>query len=237
MFPGRNQPPRPGFQPPRPGFQPPNARRMPQPPGPFRGPQQQIPNSFQQMRRPVAQNRPQVPQGFRGPFNKPQRQEQPPAKKEGLLSRILGKSKQGAASPNLFAPAAASKSNQNSSRSSGGGILETLKNPDSLNNMLNNTQKVLQAAEQFTPMVEQYGPVIKNLPSMWKVFRSITSSDDTVKSEGKSEVETKAKDESPKTNEVKADTTKQETVIPEKPVPKVRPETTRVKSSGPKLYI
>ncbi|MFE0503361.1 VrrA/YqfQ family protein [Peribacillus butanolivorans] len=230
MFPGRNRPPGPGFQPP-------NGRRMPQPPGPFRGPQQQNPNAFQQMRRPVAPNRPQqIPQGFRGPFNQPQRQEQPPAKKEGLLSRILGKSKKNAASPNLFAPAASS-TNQNSSRSSGGGILETLKNPDSLNNMLNNTQKVLQAAEQFTPMVEQYGPVIKNLPSMWKVFRSISSSDDTVKSEGESEVETKAKDVSPNTNELKEDTTKQETVIPDKPISKVRPETTRVRSSGPKLYI
>ena len=36
--------------------------------------------------------------------------------------------------------------------------------------MLNNTQKVLQAAEQFTPMVQQYGPIVKNLPSHMETY-------------------------------------------------------------------
>ena len=38
--------------------------------------------------------------------------------------------------------------NEKETRSSGG-ILETLKNPEGLNTMLNNTQRVLQAAEQL----------------------------------------------------------------------------------------
>ncbi|CAH0257358.1 VrrA/YqfQ family protein [Peribacillus simplex] len=228
MFPNNNRQPGPGFQPP-------NGRRMQQHPAPFRQ-SPQIPHPYQQMQRPMVQNRrqgPQGPQGFRGPFIQPQRQEMPPAKKEGLLSKILGKSKKKAASPNLFAPAASN--NQGSSRSSGGGILETLKNPDSLNNMLSNTQKVLQAAEQFTPMVEQYGPVIKNLPSMWKVFRSISSAGDT-EDQGAS-VESEPNVEAQKNNDVKTDSKKKEKVKEANPITQVHSETKRKRSSGPKLYI
>ena len=43
--------------------------------------------------------------------------------------------------------------------------------------MLNNTQRVLQAAEQFTPMIQQYGPIVKNIPSMWNIMRALNSSD------------------------------------------------------------
>lgn len=228
MFPNRNRQPGPGFQPP-------NGRRMQQHPAPLRQ-SPQIPHPYQQMQRPMVQNRrqvPQGPQGFRGPFNQPQRQAMPPAKKEGLLSKILGKSKQKAASPNLFAPAGSS--NQSSSRSSGGGILETLKNPESLNNMLSNTQKVLQAAEQFTPMVEQYGPVIKNLPSMWKVFRSISSAGDN-EDQGVS-VESEPNVEVQKNSEVKTDLKKKEKAKEANPIAQVRTETKRERSSGPKLYI
>ncbi|MGE7759231.1 VrrA/YqfQ family protein [Peribacillus sp. NPDC097895] len=176
---------------------------------------------------------PQGPQGFRGPFNQQQRQEFPPAKKEGLLSKILGKSKQNPASRNPFAPAAST--NQSSSRSSGGGILETLKNPESLNNMLTNTQKVLQAAEQFTPMVEQYGPVIKNLPSMWKVFQSISSSDVSENSEAS--VESEPKVEAQNNSEVKPESNEQEKAMKASPTAQVRNNTNRQRSSGPKLYI
>ena len=91
-----------------------------------------------------------------GPF------QQPPRKK-GLLGKLFGKSKQTQTPRNLFAPPSGVKQETRSS----GGILETLKNPEGLNTMLNNTQRVLQAAEQFTPMIQQYGPIIKNLPSMW----------------------------------------------------------------------
>lgn len=228
MFPDRNRQPGPGFGPPR-------GRRMQQPPVPFRQPTP-MPQAFQPMRRPIAPNGPQAqqgPQGFRAPFGQQPRQDMPQAKKEGLLSKILGKSKQKGAPPNLFAPAASS--NQSSSRSSGGGILETLKNPDSLNNMLANTQKVLQAAEQFTPMVQQYGPVIKNLPSMWKVFRSISSAGDTENQEtsvaGEPESVTQTNlEETPEPS-------KKEKPLGAGPTARVRPDGQRERTSGPKLYI
>lgn len=220
MLPDRNRPQGPGFRPT-------NGRRM-QHPGHLRGPQHQYHPPFQPMR--MAQYSSQGTQGFQGPFIQQQRHEQMPVKKEGLLSKILGKSKQNAAPPNLFAPVASS--NQGSSRNKSGGFLETLKNPDSLNDMLNNTQKVLQAAEQFTPMVQQYGPVIKNLPSMWKVISSLTSSDDPEKSDS----ENNSKKESPKAGGRKAETNNQESVKAE-PSATVRPKTRRKTASGPKLYI
>ena len=51
--------------------------------------------------------------------------------------------------------------------------------------MLNNTQRVLQAAEQFTPMIQQYGPIVKNLPSIWKIMRAFSSSDTSNESDKK----------------------------------------------------
>ncbi|MGE7601198.1 VrrA/YqfQ family protein [Peribacillus sp. NPDC097675] len=224
MFPDRNRPPGPGFQQP-------NGRRM-QPPGPFWGPQQP-PNNFSQPMR-MGQGRSQGfqgPQAFRGPNNQQQRNDQLPPKKEGLLSRILGKSKQNAAPPNLFAPAG-STTNNSSSRSSGGGILDNLTKPDSINNMLNNTQKVLQAAEQFTPMVQQYGPVIKNLPSMWKVFRSISSENTETPAEENKPVTTATVAQEPT---LKNDMRESDIVV--EPATEVRPQKKRSRTSGPKLYI
>ncbi|MFJ7637230.1 VrrA/YqfQ family protein [Peribacillus sp. NPDC097264] len=231
MFQDRNRSPGPGFQ------QPNNGPRMQQP-RPFRGPQYPNSNPFQPMRPP--QGRPQGPpgpqQGFRGgaPFNQQQRPEQQLPKKEGILAKLLGRSKQqNAAPPNLFAPA--NSTTTSSSRSSGGGILENLTKPDSLNNMLNNTQKVLQAAEQFTPMVQQYGPVIKNLPSMWKVFRSISSSEETEKpAEENTNLTTSPKIQEPEPA-VNSDKPKIELNV--EPAAEALPKKTRNRSSGPKLYI
>ena len=233
MFPDQSRPPAPGMYPPP-------QRQMTQmpPQGPFRGPQQQ-PNQFQQ--RPIPpQNMPFGPQpGFQGPYP-PQAGNgfgpgQPPRKKEGILSKVLGKSKRNAPQPNPFAPAgqAATKGTpeKNNNR---GGILDTLKNPNSLNDMLNNTQKVLTAAEQFTPMVQQYGPVIKNLPSVWNAFRTISSGTGTEnKPEGPAPV--------PQTAEARlAPSINPEAATVHNPQPalrKPRPLKKKKANSGPKLYI
>ena len=109
--------------------------------------------------------------------------------KKGLLGKIFGKSNQ--TPQNLFAPPSGMRKNETRS---GGGILDTLKNPEGLNTMLNNTQRVLQAAEQFTPMIQQYGPIVKNLPSIWKLIRAFNSSDtssDTKKEETEPKTKTK----------------------------------------------
>ena len=82
-------------------------------------------------------------------------------------------------------------------------------------------------------MLFRSGPVIKNLPSMWKVFRSISSSEET---------ENKGNDEQPKNNTATANET---LVNPNKSEPnnlsetsvEARPKKTKNRSSGPKLYI
>jgi hypothetical protein len=42
---------------------------------------------------------------------------------------------------------------------------------------IQNIQKVLKAAQNITPMVQQFGPLIKNLPSMMKMFSEFQSDD------------------------------------------------------------
>lgn len=88
----------------------------------------------------------------------------------GLLSKILGGKKQG----NQFnAPRGMQIGNraaQNGSRGVGS-ILQTLSNPEGLTGLLNNTQQVLKTAQSIGPMIQQYGPIVKNLPMMWRLYK------------------------------------------------------------------
>ena len=118
------------------------------------------------------------------------------------------------------------KQETRSSGRSSGGILETLKNPEGLNTMLNNTQRVLQAAEQFTPMIQQYGPIVKNIPSIWKLMRAVSSSDDT-SSDSKKE-QTKPEKTPNKQQEFK------ESAVEERPKQRAKKKKSE---SVPKLYI
>ncbi|TDL35476.1 hypothetical protein E2R51_02055 [Jeotgalibacillus sp. S-D1] len=42
------------------------------------------------------------------------------------------------------------------------------------------TQQMIQTAQQALPMIQQYGPLVRNFPAMWKLYRSLKS-DDTEK--------------------------------------------------------
>lgn len=142
---------------------------VPPPNGPFRRQQRPFFQRMPQENRPFLQQRPQTPhmgQPFRA--NGPNQQ---PSNSKGLLGKLFGKSQQ--APQNLFAP----PNRMNSEARNSGGLLDTLKNPEGLTTMLNNTQRVLQAAEQFTPMIQQYGPMVKNLPTLWKLMKAFNSSD------------------------------------------------------------
>lgn len=52
-----------------------------------------------------------------------------------------------------------------------GGFLQALSNPATINGFLSNTQKVLNTASQVGPMIQQYGPLVRNLPAMWKIYK------------------------------------------------------------------
>ena len=87
----------------------------------------------------------------------------------GLLSKILGGKKQGNQPRGLGGVQTAGRA-----ASSGGGVgslLQTLSNPTSLTGFLNNTQQVLNSVQSITPMIQQYGPLVKNIPMMWKLYK------------------------------------------------------------------
>ncbi|OCA91134.1 hypothetical protein A8F94_04550 [Bacillus sp. FJAT-27225] len=96
----------------------------------------------------------------------------------GLLSRLLGKSGRGQV-PGREVASRAGDAGQS------GSILNTLSNPESLNAFLANTQNVIQTVQSFSPLIEQYGPIVKNLPSMWKLYRGLKNTDTEETSEKK----------------------------------------------------
>ncbi|WHZ01764.1 VrrA/YqfQ family protein [Neobacillus sp. YX16] len=87
----------------------------------------------------------------------------------GLLSKILGGKKQGNQRAGLGGAQTAGRA-----ASSGGGVgslLKTLSNPNSLTGFINNTQQVLNSVQSITPMIQQYGPLVKNIPMMWQLYK------------------------------------------------------------------
>lgn len=85
----------------------------------------------------------------------------------GLLAKILGKGNQQGGVPGAIG------SMNRAASSGGGGILKTLTNPDALNGLLNNTQTVIKTAQQLGPVIQQYGPLVRNLPSLWKLYKGL----------------------------------------------------------------
>ncbi len=88
----------------------------------------------------------------------------------GLLSKILGGKKQGNQFSGPRGMQTATRAVPSGSRGVGS-ILQTLSNPDNLTGFLNNTQQVLKTAQSIGPMIQQYGPIVKNLPMMWKLYK------------------------------------------------------------------
>ncbi|PAE23331.1 VrrA/YqfQ family protein [Bacillus sp. 7894-2] len=153
----------------------------------------------------------------------------PPGMKRGgggLLSKILGK---GNAQPGTGMGAARAAGGSQA----GGGILQAISNPSSINGFLTNTQKVLNTAQQFGPMVQQYGPLVRNLPAMWKLYRGIKDAPEA------DETASEAKAESPQANtEKKKQNSRPKNIKKEQDME--QPAARRSSAEGiskPKLYI
>ena len=98
--------------------------------------------------------------------------EQP--QKKGMAKLFNKKNSGNAVQPSLFSLPSGSvrESREAASRAAsagGGGFLQNLAKPGTINSMLDNTQKFLQAAEAFGPVVQQYGPYLKKLPSLLNI--------------------------------------------------------------------
>ena len=85
----------------------------------------------------------------------------------GFLSKLLGKGKQ------MGQVSGATRSIGAQQVAGGGSILKSFTNPSAINGFLTNTQKVLNTAQQVGPMINQYGPLVKNIPVMWKLYRGL----------------------------------------------------------------
>lgn len=116
-----------------------------------------------------------------------------------------------------------------------------------LTNFMSSTQKVLAAGERVVPMVrqvQQYGPLIKNLPSMWKIYRGLSSTTaeesvdhpvESSKIESSSHYETSASVKSSKKTRDESSDTDLSNELPKSSSEK--PRAHHVKPSVPKLFI
>ncbi|MBS4191321.1 hypothetical protein KHA94_14115 [Bacillus sp. FJAT-49705] len=152
------------------GFRPPGGPSQMRPNSPMTGGEFRPPGGPSQM----MPNSPMMGGGSRPPGGPSQMRS---GRGGGLLAKLFGRGNQSlgmAAGPMQTA----SRAMGSGAANTGGGILKSLSNPAAINGFLTNSQKVLSTAQQFGPMFQQYGPIVKNIPSMWKAFRGLTSSTD-----------------------------------------------------------
>jgi len=123
-------------------------------PPPYRQPN--LPGIFPRAQGNLPPNRPFFAAGRMQPF-----------RQGGLFSRILQRQPARIQHPYSlfsFGPGQAQ---------TGSGLLQGLTNPQRISNVLRQTQQFLQAAQQITPMIQQYGPIVRNLPSFLKIYREM----------------------------------------------------------------
>ncbi|MEH7379931.1 VrrA/YqfQ family protein [Bacillus sp. JJ1533] len=106
------------------------------------------------------------------------------------------------------------------------GTLQNLANPSNLSAMLGNVQKTLKMAESVVPMVQQYGPLMKNIPAMIKMYSAIKNAGN----EEETTEETKEENETISLSDV---TSNDEDIE----IEKEKPKATGSGQSVPKLYI
>ncbi len=162
----------------------------------------------------------------------------------GLLSRLLG-GLGGASGSAGTAGAAGNSLMSGLSSAAGSGMNFTT--------MLTNAQKVLGLTHQVVPMIQQYGPLVRNAPAIWKIMMSNNSNDQNQATEEPSETETTP--DEPKNTSIPIEDTNIEqeeapkidptqTIVEEKKAKTVtanKPHSFKPKSvkgiPGPKLYI
>lgn len=180
------------------------------------------PSGFGQRSQPPVRRNPFLPQQRFAP--QPQPQPQPQRTSGGLpgvLKKILNRGSRGAQTGARAALPASS--------SSSGGV--------SLLDMLNHTQSALRAAESFMPMVQEYGPMVKNLPSMLKMMKALKDINfDDDDEEAASETEAKNKDEKKDKSE-EGDKSLTSISKEEKAPPKQKQKKSGSGESLPKMYI
>ncbi|KPB05321.1 hypothetical protein AAV98_08045 [Bacillus sp. CHD6a] len=123
------------------------------------------------------------------------------------------------------------------------GTLQQLINPNNLTGMLGNVQKALKMAEGVMPMVQQYGPLVRNMPAMLKLYNELKNVDEDDDTDNESTEEAKAEEVESESASEKASSGKSSKKKKGKKAKK-NPTSTEPEekektagSSAPKLYI
>lgn len=159
----------------------------------------------------------------------------------GFLSRMFGRGNPGGGvNPFMGMP--------QTGRAVGGSgsFLQSLTNPGRISTFLNNTQQVIKTAQSVGPMVQQYGPIIRNLPAMWKLYRGLKNAPDPSEEKEKQSENTKQSKQGEKKSSTKLKEKRSANSSPKK-ISKYenqhhgkenkRTGATTEKESIPKLYI
>lgn len=151
----------------------------------------------------------------------------------GILSKLFSRG----TSTGTGAAKAATSGFQRSGAAAGGSVLKSVANTGNIQSFLTNTQQMIKTAQSVTPMIQQYGPIVKNLPAMWKLYRGLSADTDATEAvEETAAVETVATEDAVASTEEVSETT-EETSEPIKPKTKRKRKPTTPSSDGPKMYI
>jgi hypothetical protein len=131
-------------------------------------------------------------------------------KSGGLISRLFQRAGIGAGGGAGNVANAANAATGFQRAAGGGGLLKGLTNPGAIGSFLNNTQNVLRSAQQIGPMVQQYGPLLRNLPAMWKMYRGLKSTDSDDNSKENNDKTTSTEDDKSTSGSNKRITTRKE---------------------------
>ncbi|SFA38185.1 YqfQ-like protein [Parageobacillus thermantarcticus] len=141
----------------------------------------------------------------------------------GFLSRLFSRGQPLPPSSPWLGPALQRAASTSASTNAGGGFL----------GMLTNAQKMLGIAQNVMPMVQQYGPLIKNLPAMIRIWKELKTTDQEENGAEKNIQENKKK-----TSSSSKKRSKQRTVPKAKTDENKRSASAKTpRPSTPKLYI
>jgi hypothetical protein len=165
--------------------------------------------------RPPTFPSPQMARAF--PFS-PMRAAGPYPRFGGFLSRLFSRGQPLSPASPWMGPAIQSAASASAGANTGGGFLS----------MLTNAQKMLGIAQNVMPMVQQYGPLIKNLPGMIRIWKELKTTDPE-----ENDTENKKKTSSSSKKRSKKRTVPKSKTNENKPSPSAKTP----RPSTPKLYI
>lgn len=154
---------------------------------------------------PIRRNR--MARGIQGGFyqhgHAPQGMNRQLPRRGGFLSRLLG-GRQNQAIRSMQQPINPFQFGSGIGIQEQTGIKSFL-SADSISKFLGQTQQVLRTGQQIGSMVQQYGPLVRNLPALWKIYRGFQNNDSEESEESNESVDGEGKKDGEQTEEQQVD--------------------------------